>query len=109
VQEAYAQLRESDQSVRLYREKILPPARLQVKTGAQEFMTGKVPFLTLIEAQRSLIDLQDRLYESLADYARRLASLERAVGGPLLSPPAQDPACHSAASLGTPNPANPSR
>jgi outer membrane protein, heavy metal efflux system len=86
VQEAYAQVRESEQNVRLYRDKVVPAARLQVKTAEQEYMTGKIPFVTLIEAQRNVIGLQDRFYEFVADYFRRLATLERAVGGPLSAP-----------------------
>jgi outer membrane protein TolC len=86
VQEAYAQVRESEQNVRLYRDKVVPAARLQVKTAEQEYLTGKIPFVTLIEAQRNVIGLQDRFYEFVADYFRRLAALERAVGGPLAAP-----------------------
>jgi cobalt-zinc-cadmium efflux system outer membrane protein len=111
VQEAHAQVSESERNVRLYRDKILPAARLQVKAAEQEYMTGKVPFVTLIEAQRNVIGLQDRLYESVADYLRRLAALERAIGGPLAPPPVLGPgvpvplpvpACPSPAQLGLP-------
>src|SRR5205085_8641676 len=94
--EAYAQVRESERNVRLYRDEILPSARLQVKTAEQEYMTGKIPFVTLVEAQRNVIGLQDRLYESVADYVRRLAALERAVGGPLAPPSVYGPAAPSA-------------
>jgi outer membrane protein TolC len=87
VQEAHALAGESARTVRLYRDKILPAARLQVKTAGPEYVNGKIPFGTLIEAQRNLIGLQDRLYEAAADYARRLAALERAVGGPLAPAP----------------------
>jgi outer membrane protein TolC len=87
VQEAYAQVRESERTVRLYQEKIVPAARLQVKAAGPEYMTGKIPFTTLIEAQRNVISLQDRFYEAVADYFRRLAALERAVGGPLAPVP----------------------
>jgi hypothetical protein len=48
---------------------------------------AKIPFLTLIEAQRNLVNLRDRYYEALADYFRRRASLERAIGGPLAPQP----------------------
>jgi outer membrane protein, heavy metal efflux system len=88
VQEAHAQLRESERTVRLYEEKIVPAARQQVKTADAEYMTGKIPFVTLIEAQRNVVGLQDRFYEATADYARRLAALERAVGGLVAQAPA---------------------
>jgi outer membrane protein TolC len=83
VQEAYAQVRESERTVRLYEKPILPAARLNIKTAQSEYMTGKIPFLTLIGAQRDVIMLQDRYYEAVADSFRRRATLERVIGGPL--------------------------
>ena len=44
-------------------------------TSAQSaYVTGKTPFLSLIEAERNLVGLRDRYYETLADYFRRLAA-----------------------------------
>src|SRR5262249_34502466 len=68
---------------------VVPAARRQAKTADPEYVTGKIPLVTLIEAQRNVIGLQDRYYEAVTDYFRRLAALERAVGGPLA--PAQVP------------------
>ncbi|MBA4066743.1 MAG: TolC family protein [Isosphaera sp.] len=87
VQEAYAEVRESEQAVRLYAGQILPAARESVKSAQAGYVTGGIPFLTLIEAQRSLVELRDRSYLASADYERRLAALERAVGGPLEAAP----------------------
>jgi len=86
VQEAYALVSESERTVALYRDKILPAARLNVKTAQQEYVSGKIPFLSLIQAQRDVINLQDRYYEAIADYFRRRATLERVVGGLLEIP-----------------------
>jgi len=46
----------------------------------------------LIEAERNVIGLRDRYYELVAEYFRRLAALERAVGGPLSPTPVSVPA-----------------
>ena len=35
-------------------------------------MTGKIPFLSLIEAERNLETLRDRYYEAAAAYGQRL-------------------------------------
>ncbi len=86
VQQAFAQVRESEQAVKLYAEKILPAARENVKSAQSAYVTGKIPFLTLIEAQRSLVDLRDRAFLASADFERRRATLERVVGGPLPAP-----------------------
>jgi outer membrane protein TolC len=86
VQQAYEQVRESEQVVRLYQRTILPAARKNVEAAQSAYVTGKIPFLSLIEAQRNVIGLRDRYYEALADYHRRRATLERVVGGPLVPP-----------------------
>jgi outer membrane protein TolC len=80
VQEAYEQVREGEQTVHLYEETILPAAQANIRSAQSAYITGKIPFLTLIEAQRALVELSDRYYEAVADYLRRMASLERAVG-----------------------------
>jgi outer membrane protein TolC len=84
VQQAYAQVRESEQSVRIYEQTILPKARENVESAVESYETGNIPALSLIEAQRSRVGLQDKYYEAVADYFRRRATLERVVGGPLL-------------------------
>lgn len=83
IQQAYAQVRESEQAVKLYAETILPAARENVKSAQTAYVTGKVPFLTLVEAQRNLVELRDRAFQAGADYERRLATLERVIGGPV--------------------------
>jgi len=86
VQEAYEQLVESERVLDLYKKTILPAADANVKAAQAAYTTGKIPFLTLIEAQRNLVNLKDRYYEATADYFRRLATLERVIGGPLPPP-----------------------
>jgi outer membrane protein TolC len=85
VEQAYAEVKESEQTERLYVQSLLPKAELNVKTADTAYGTGLIPFVSLIEAQRELIGLRDRYYEVVADYYRRRAVLERAVGGPLPS------------------------
>jgi outer membrane protein TolC len=88
VQEAAAQVRESSRVLQLYREEILPAAEQNVKSGRADYTTGRVPFVALIEAQRNAVELRDRYYEALAAYGRRLAALERIIGGPIATSPA---------------------
>lgn len=83
VQQAYEQVRESAQAVRLYEEKILPAARRNVTEAQAAYVTSLAPFVTLIEAQRGLVELRDRAYQAAADYQRRLAALDRAAGAPV--------------------------
>jgi outer membrane protein, heavy metal efflux system len=81
VQEAYAQVVESRQGAALFETKILPAAEQNIRAAQTAYLTGKIPFLSLVEAQRNLIMLRDQYYESVSDYFRRLATLERVAGG----------------------------
>jgi outer membrane protein TolC len=87
VQQAFVQVQRSERSVRLYEETILPKARSNVDAAQSAYVTAKIPLLSLVEAERELVMLQDRYHEAVADYFRRRATLERVVGGPL-EPPA---------------------
>lgn len=80
VQEAYEKARKSRQTALLYEKSILPAAQANVKEAVSAYAQGKIPFLTLVEAQRNLDDHRDRYYEALADSYRRLATLERVIG-----------------------------
>ena len=86
VDQAYQETAESDKTVRLYEQTILSDAELNVKSAQTSYKTGQIPAVTLLDAERTLIDLRDRHYEALADAFRRRAALERAVGGPLQPP-----------------------
>ncbi len=89
VNQAAAEVSESKQSARLYETKVLPAAELNLKSAQTAYEAGQIPFLSLVQAERDVIGLKDQYYELVADYYRRLATLERVVGGPL-TPPAPD-------------------
>jgi outer membrane protein TolC len=82
VQEAVEQVREADEVVKLYAEKVLPAADANVKEAQAGYVTGRVPFLNLVDAQRGRVGLKDRYYETVAESVRRRAALERTTGGP---------------------------
>jgi outer membrane protein TolC len=103
VQEAYEEVRESERIVGLYRDTILPDAGKNVEEARSAYESGRIPFVTLIEAERTVVMLRDRYYEAVADLFRRRAMLERAVGGPLQPPP---PASGSPPAPGHPLPAH---
>lgn len=86
VQEAYAQVQESRQGVALFEKTILPAAEQNIRAAQSAYVSGKVPFLSLLDAQRNLVMLRDQYYESISDYFRRLATLERVIAGPVARP-----------------------
>ena len=86
VQEAYEQLLESERILALYDKSILPAAQENVKGAQSAYVNGKTPFLSLVEAERSVVSVRERYFEATADYFRRRATLERVIGGPLDRP-----------------------
>lgn len=86
VQEALERAREADEVVKLYESKVLPAAAANVKEARAAYANGRVPFINLIEAQRSATALRDRYYEAVAEALRQRAALARAAGDPLPGP-----------------------
>jgi outer membrane protein TolC len=83
VEAAYQQVVESRRTIELYGQTIMPVAEQNLESARANYSAGKIDFLRLIEADRQLVMLREKREESLADYHRRLAELERASGGPL--------------------------
>jgi outer membrane protein TolC len=65
---------------------LLPAARANVNAAESSYIGGRIPFLSLIEAQRNVVELRDRYYEAVAELTRRRAALDRATGGPVAVP-----------------------
>jgi cobalt-zinc-cadmium efflux system outer membrane protein len=83
VQAAFARLTEIRRVNELYQQALLPIAQQNVDAARSGYVAANVDFLRLIEAQRQHFTIQERGYEAEAEYRRRLAELERIVGGPL--------------------------
>jgi outer membrane protein, heavy metal efflux system len=85
VQSAYEQVEESRQTAELYKRKYLPFAEQNLRVARSNYDVGQINFLFLAQAQRQLIDVREKYQQTLADYHRRMAELERVVGGNVLS------------------------
>ncbi|MGH8652740.1 MAG: TolC family protein [Gammaproteobacteria bacterium] len=83
VQRAYDRVQETLHVLALYRERLLPIAAENLEAAKADYAVGQGDFLTLVTAGKNVMqtDLGER--QSLTDYHRRLAELERFVGGPL--------------------------
>ena len=57
-----------------------PLSQQSLQSARANYTAGKVDFLRLIDAERQFHGQRERYYEALADYQRRQAELERAVG-----------------------------
>ncbi len=83
VQAAYEAVQESSQAAELYAKKFLPFAQQNLDAARSNYDVGKTTFLTLAQAQRQLIEVREKYQQTLADYHRRRAELDRAIGGSL--------------------------
>jgi len=81
VQSAYARTEASRQVLELYNGRIVEAAQQNVEAARAGYEANNLGFLALVEAQRQLIDVQMKQLDSLADYHRRLAELQQAIGG----------------------------
>lgn len=83
VQSAYEQVEEARQTVELYHANYLPLAEQNLALARADYDVGKGTYLNLVMAQRQLFSVREQHEQALADYHRRMAELERVVGGPL--------------------------
>ncbi len=81
VQQAFEQWRESLRTIQLFDTEVLPKARENVEAAQANYEKGRVPVLTMIEAQRSLVSLQDRYYQATAEFFRRRTAVQRSLSG----------------------------
>ncbi len=86
VQRAYDRVQESRQALALYRELLLPVTEDNLEAAIADYQSGAGDFLTLVTVEKNLMDTLLKAERTLADYHRRLAELERLVGG-RLDPP----------------------
>lgn len=80
VHQALVRLEEAHHVVSLYRSRLLPASRDQVKAALAGFKASRNSFLALIEAERNQRTVELDYHRALADYHRRAAELDRALG-----------------------------
>ncbi len=73
-------LEEAGHVERLFRDRLVPAARDQVNAARSGFETGRNSFLALIDAERSLLNVELGYEEALANLGRRRAELDRVLG-----------------------------
>jgi outer membrane protein TolC len=82
IDQAYQEVQEGAETIRLYETKILKDADANVEAAQPAYKTGLIPASNLLEAERTFVELKDRYFQALADYLRRRATLDRAVAMP---------------------------
>lgn len=82
VEQAYQRLIESRQSLSVYQERLLPTARQSVDSARASYDAGRLDFLRLVSSQRESLSIQEAYFQAMAEYHKRVAELDRAVGTP---------------------------
>jgi outer membrane protein TolC len=80
VGESEARVQATRRTLQLYREGLLSQAELSFRSALSAYQTGRVEFVSLLEAQRALREARMGYYKTTANLLQSLADLERAVG-----------------------------
>lgn len=80
VAESQAKVQAARRSMTLYSEGLLTQAELAFRSSMAAYQTGRVEFVTLLEAQRALREARMGYYKATVSFMQNLADLERVVG-----------------------------
>jgi outer membrane protein, heavy metal efflux system len=83
VQTALEQVWESEQTAKLYKERILPAAEQYLAAARSNYEVGKATSLDFVQAQRELLKVREQQLQTTTTLAQRLVELERNLGGSL--------------------------
>ena len=83
VETAYFDWSAQKSQVEIYRDTLLPAARRLEEMAAESYQAGKTNILAVIDAQRSVQEVERTYQQSLLGFQTAFANLEEAVGSPL--------------------------
>jgi cobalt-zinc-cadmium efflux system outer membrane protein len=69
--------------IEMYRTSVIPTATSLEALAEESYRLGRTPVLALLDAQRSLRDVQREYLQSLLDFQLALADLEEVIGAPI--------------------------
>jgi outer membrane protein, heavy metal efflux system len=80
IKDGYLVADTSQRLVDLYRNNVIPQAKLALESAVAGYQVGKVDFLTLVDNLVTLLEYELKYYEVLTDFQKALARLEPYVG-----------------------------
>jgi outer membrane protein TolC len=83
IRQAQIALLASQKRVKLYRDTLLPQADASFKASTSAYQNNRAEFMSLIDTQNLLLDIQTAYYKALAATDAGTAQLERAIGTPI--------------------------
>jgi len=87
IRQAQIDMLAAQKRVKLYRDTLLPQADATFKASTVAYQNNRAEFMTLIDSQNLLLDVQTAYYKSASAMDAGIAQLERAIGAPLASAP----------------------
>jgi len=83
IRQAQIAVLSAEKRVKLYRDTLLPQADASFKASTAAYQNNRAEFMSLIDAQNLLLDIQTAYYKASAETDAGLAQLERAIGAPI--------------------------
>jgi outer membrane protein TolC len=83
IRQAQIAVEAAQRRVKLYRDTLLPQAEASFKASTAAYQNNRAEFMSLIDAQNLLLDIQTAYYKASAAIDVGMAQLERAIGGPV--------------------------
>jgi len=80
IRQAQIAVLSSEKRVKLYRDTLLPQAEASFKASTAAYQNNRGEFMSLIDAQNLLLDIQTSYYKASAATDAGMAQLERAIG-----------------------------
>jgi outer membrane protein TolC len=80
VNELFFEVETVSEQVNLYKYSLLPLAEQSLKASEVGYLTGKVDFLNLLDAERMVLLIRIGYFKTIADLGKSLAQLERVIG-----------------------------
>ena len=83
IQDDYARASTSLRLARLYRETVLPQARLGLESSLSSYQTGRVDFLSVLTNFGSVLDYELSYFDELVQFHESASRIEEMTGAPL--------------------------
>jgi outer membrane protein TolC len=83
IRQAQIAVLAAEKRVKLYRDTLLPQAEASFKASTAAYQNNRAEFMSLIDAQNLLLDIQTAYYKASAATDTGMAQLERAIGAPI--------------------------
>lgn len=88
--DAYAALASAHDEAAILRADVLPGAQQTFDAVTEGYRLGRFGLLDVLDAQRTLVAAGGQYVRALSDYHQAVATVERLIGAPLLTPPAKE-------------------